>query len=100
MLSFWVLAAAGEWKATTPSEYLDHLTIRGNRDAELRMLLNEITIGEPYMVYIACAVRRKALLDKLRTVNHAYGSLENSARACIRTGMPGSASFQRVRKSP
>jgi len=36
-------------KAATPSEYLDHLTVRGNRDAELRLLLNEITIGETYM---------------------------------------------------
>jgi len=36
-------------RANTPSEYLDHLTIRGNREAELRMLLNEITIGETYM---------------------------------------------------
>jgi chemotaxis protein methyltransferase CheR len=35
--------------AGTPSEYLEHLTIRGNRDAELRLLLNEITIGETYM---------------------------------------------------
>jgi len=35
--------------AKTPSEYLEHLTTRGNRDAELRLLLNEITIGETYM---------------------------------------------------
>src|ERR1700683_4795858 len=26
--------------ATSPSEYLDHLTVRGNRDTELRLLLN------------------------------------------------------------
>jgi chemotaxis protein methyltransferase CheR len=36
-------------KAGTPAEYLDHLTVRGNREAELRLLLNEITIGETYM---------------------------------------------------
>ena len=35
--------------AANPSEYLDHLTVRGNRDTELRLLLNEITIGETYM---------------------------------------------------
>jgi chemotaxis protein methyltransferase CheR len=35
--------------ARSPSEYLEHLTLRGNRDAELRLLLNEITIGETYM---------------------------------------------------
>ena len=36
-------------KASTPAEYLEHLTVRGNREAELRLLLNEITIGETYM---------------------------------------------------
>ena len=35
--------------AKTASEYLEHLTVRGNRDTELRLLLNEITIGETYM---------------------------------------------------
>jgi len=35
--------------AKTPTEYLGHLTARGNRKAELRSLLNEITIGETYM---------------------------------------------------
>jgi len=29
-------------------DYLDHLTTRPNRDAEMRSLLNEITIGETY----------------------------------------------------
>jgi len=48
--------------AKTPSEYLDHLTVRGNRDAELRMLLNEITIGETYMF------RSVPQLDALRSV--------------------------------
>ncbi len=35
--------------AKAPAEYLEHLTARGNREAELRLLLNEITIGETYM---------------------------------------------------
>jgi len=35
--------------AKTPAEYLDQLTMGGNREAELRLLLNEITIGETYM---------------------------------------------------
>jgi chemotaxis protein methyltransferase CheR len=46
----------------TASEYLEYLTTRGNRDAELRLLLNEITIGETYMF------RHPAQLDALRTV--------------------------------
>lgn len=32
----------------TFSDYLEHLTTRPNRDAEMRSLLNEITIGETY----------------------------------------------------
>jgi chemotaxis protein methyltransferase CheR len=32
-----------------PAEYLEHLTTRGNREEELRLFLNEITIGETYM---------------------------------------------------
>ena len=36
-------------QAATPAQYLDHLTKRPDRDAELRLLLNEITIGETYM---------------------------------------------------
>jgi chemotaxis protein methyltransferase CheR len=53
------MAALG---ANTPSEYLEHLTVRGNRNAELRLLLNEITIGETYMF------RHPAQLDALRQV--------------------------------
>ena len=49
-------------KAKTPSEYLDHLTIRGNREVELRLLLNEITIGETYMF------RSPPQLDALKNV--------------------------------
>lgn len=47
---------------STPGEYLEHLTTRGNRTAELRLLLNEITIGETYMF------RHPAQLDALRDV--------------------------------
>ena len=48
--------------AKSPSEYLEHLTVRSNRDAELRFLLNEITIGETYMF------RSPPQLEALRTV--------------------------------
>ncbi|MGA2354177.1 MAG: protein-glutamate O-methyltransferase CheR [Terriglobales bacterium] len=47
---------------TNPAEYLETLTTRGNRDTELRLLLNEITIGETYMF------RHPAQLEALRTV--------------------------------
>jgi chemotaxis protein methyltransferase CheR len=46
----------------SPSEYLEHLTTRGNREAELRLLLNEITIGETYMF------RHPAQLEALQNV--------------------------------
>jgi chemotaxis protein methyltransferase CheR len=36
-------------KVSTPAEYFECLTSRGNREEELRLLLNEITIGETYM---------------------------------------------------
>ncbi len=48
--------------ANTAAEYLDRLTTRADRDAELRLLLNEITIGETYMF------RHPAQLDALSTV--------------------------------
>jgi len=48
--------------AANPSDYLESLTISPNRDAELRLLLNEITIGETYMF------RHPAQLEALRTV--------------------------------
>jgi chemotaxis protein methyltransferase CheR len=53
------MAALG---VATAVDYLAHLTTRGNRDAELRLLLNEITIGETYMF------RHPAQLDALRDV--------------------------------
>ena len=46
----------------SPAEYLEHLTVRGNREVELRLLLNEITIGETYMF------RSPAQLEALRNV--------------------------------
>lgn len=49
-------------RVTSPAEYLEHLTTRGNHDAELRLLLNEITIGETYMF------RHPAQLQALRDV--------------------------------
>ena len=49
-------------KVNTPAEYLEHLTMRGNREAELRLLLNEITIGETYMF------RSPQQLEALRNV--------------------------------
>jgi len=48
--------------ARTPAEYLELLTSRAGRDAELRLLLNEITIGETYMF------RSPPQLDALRSV--------------------------------
>jgi chemotaxis protein methyltransferase CheR len=48
--------------ARTPREYLDFLTARPNRDAEMRSLLNEITIGE------TCLFRSLPQIDALRKV--------------------------------
>ncbi|MFZ3264893.1 MAG: CheR family methyltransferase [Terriglobales bacterium] len=48
--------------AASPSDYLEDLTIRPNRNDELHLLLNEITIGETYMF------RHPAQLDALSTV--------------------------------
>jgi chemotaxis protein methyltransferase CheR len=48
--------------AATPAEYIEHLTTRASAGAELRLLLNEITIGETYMF------RHPAHLDALRNV--------------------------------
>jgi chemotaxis protein methyltransferase CheR len=48
--------------AACPSAYLGHLTTHADHDAELHLLLNEITIGETYMF------RHPAQLDALRNV--------------------------------
>jgi chemotaxis protein methyltransferase CheR len=49
-------------RAASASSYLEQLTIGANRDAELRLLLNEITIGETYMF------RHPAQLEAMKTV--------------------------------
>jgi chemotaxis protein methyltransferase CheR len=49
-------------KAKSPAEYLEQITLRGNREAELRLLLNEVTIGETYMF------RSPPQLEALRNV--------------------------------
>jgi len=49
-------------KANKPSDYLEYLTFRGDRQSELRLLLNEITIGE------TCMFRSPAQLEALRSV--------------------------------
>lgn len=62
-------------KAQTPAEYLEHLTVRGNRDAELRLLLNEITIGETYMFRSPAQLEalRKVILPQLLQAKSAMG---------------------------
>ncbi|MGD0162334.1 MAG: protein-glutamate O-methyltransferase CheR [Candidatus Sulfotelmatobacter sp.] len=46
----------------TPREYWDLLTVHANREAELRQLLNEVTIGE------TCLFRSPPQLDALRKI--------------------------------
>jgi chemotaxis protein methyltransferase CheR len=46
----------------SPREYWDHLTAHPSRDGELRLLLNEITIGE------TCLFRSQPQLDALRKI--------------------------------
>jgi len=48
--------------AKTPAEYLEHLTVRGNREAELRLLLNRNHHWETYMF------RSPPQLEALRSV--------------------------------
>jgi hypothetical protein len=60
-----VSRASRRMKATgarSPREYLDFLTARPSRDAEMRNLLNEITIGE------TCLFRSLPQIDALRRV--------------------------------
>jgi chemotaxis protein methyltransferase CheR len=51
-----------ELKANSLREYLDHLTVRPTRQAELVALLNEITIGE------TCFFRNQPQLEALRQI--------------------------------
>src|SRR5919204_2245663 len=62
-------------KAASPAEYLEHLTLRGNREAELRLLLNEITIGETYMFRSPPQLEalRKVILPGIIQVKSAMG---------------------------
>jgi chemotaxis protein methyltransferase CheR len=53
------MAALG---VSSPAEYIEHITVRPSAIAEIRLLLNEITIGETYMF------RHPAQLDALRNV--------------------------------
>jgi chemotaxis protein methyltransferase CheR len=48
--------------SNTFSDYLEHLTTRPNREAEMRSLLNEITIGETYFF------RSQPTIDALRKI--------------------------------
>ncbi len=48
--------------STTLSDYFERLTTRSNRDAEMRSLLNEITIGETYFF------RSPTQLDAIRKI--------------------------------
>ena len=61
--------------AKTPAEYLEHLTARGNREAELRLLLNEITIGETYMFRSPPQLEalRNVILPQILKVKSAMG---------------------------
>ena len=64
---FYLLATRAQRRMSaiqSPSyaDYLDHLTTRPNRDAEMRSLLNEITIGETYFF------RGQAQLDALSKI--------------------------------
>jgi chemotaxis protein methyltransferase CheR len=55
----------------TFSDYLEHLTTRPNRDAEMRSLLNEITIGETYFFRSQAQMDAvsKIILPKLMAMN-------------------------------
>jgi len=63
--------------ARTPREYLEFLTARPNRDAEMRDLLNEITIGE------TCLFRSQPQIEALRKV--VIPSLAESKRKLSHT---------------
>jgi len=62
-------------KVASPTEYLEHLTVRGNREAELRLLLNEITIGETYMFRSPQQLEalRSVILPQIVQAKNAFG---------------------------
>jgi len=57
------------------SDYLEHLTTRPNRDAEMRSLLNEITIGETYYFRSQAQMEavHKIILPKLMALSSKQG---------------------------
>lgn len=57
-------------KSPNFTDYLDHLTARPNRDAEMRNLLNEITIGETYFFRSSAQIDAltKIILPKLTSM--------------------------------
>ena len=59
----------------TFSDYLEHLTARPNRDAEMRSLLNEITIGETYFFRSQAQIEAvsKIILPKLMALSSKQG---------------------------
>jgi chemotaxis protein methyltransferase CheR len=73
-------------KAPTFSEYLEHLTTRSNREAELRSLLNEITIGETYFFRSLAQIDAlaKIVLPKLTAMpaKQAYKKLRLWSAGC------------------
>jgi chemotaxis protein methyltransferase CheR len=62
-------------KANTAGEYLEHLTVRGDREAEMRLLLNEITIGETYMFRSPPQIEalRNIILPQITKAKNAMG---------------------------
>ena len=57
--------------SNTFADYIEHLTTRPNRDAEMRSLLNEITIGETYFFRSQAQMDAvsKIILPKLTSLN-------------------------------
>ena len=68
------------------AEYLEHLTTRANREAELRSLLNEITIGETYFFRSQAQLEAvsKIVLPKLAAMpaKQAYKKLRVWSAGC------------------
>ena len=67
----------------SPAAYMDRLATSATRDAELRLLLNEITIGESYMF------RHPAQLDALRHVILPQILENKSAASAVRRMLDG-----------
>jgi len=78
--------------ARTPREYLDFLMARPNRDAEMRNLLNEITIGE------TCLFRSMPQIEALRKV--VIPSLAEAKKSFRARSSASGAPAARPAKSP